>query len=82
MSSREQFEAWATSRGLPEKELRPYVDGTYQTYGVVSCAWEAWQSSRAVPIVLPNAWDMDLHPDNIKNKFELALESQGYTVAN
>jgi hypothetical protein len=44
--------------------------------------YQFWQASRAVPIMLPNAWDMDLHPDNIKNKFELALESQGYTVAN
>jgi hypothetical protein len=85
MSNREQFEAWAfRTYGVFAEHLERtdsgYVDDEIDG---MWCAYkEGFKASRAVPVVLPDAWDMDLHPNNINNKFELALESQGYTVAN
>ncbi len=43
-----QFEDWANAEGLPTLFLEKH--GFYESH-VTDVAWQAWQASRAVPVV-------------------------------
>jgi hypothetical protein len=91
MSSREQFEAWATAnQNAWFPDLTRSINTPEMYYGVATqAAWEAWQASRAVPIELPAMQEAkDSHCliysegwDDALNEVKDAIIAQGYRVA-
>ena len=76
--SRKQFEEWAKKRGL---FLGPsfFRESCYADLGTQE-AFEAWQASRAKPIVLPMPWIEEVEPDVLAMRTicKAAIEAAGY----
>ena len=55
MTSREQFEAWCTKRGLSTDTDSDCWGQQKYKYDRIQCMWEGWQASReAVEVELPS----------------------------
>ncbi len=81
---REAFEAWIQSR-YPEYPLDVELGNCGRpdsyTWTVVHQMWQAWQASRAQPIVLPQ--DKDIYGMDsavILDKCADAITAQGYVI--
>ena len=74
--SRKAFEEWAVTEIL---KLPRDSDGFYMNI-TTHKAWEAWQASRAKPIVLPMPWIEEVEPDVLEMRTicKAAIEAAGY----
>jgi len=84
---RESFELWASSLGY---SMTRFNAGDY-VVRITNALWEAWQASRAVPIVLADDWIFkpkeNVHHQNLvvggqhmRALCKEVLVAQGYTV--
>ncbi len=81
MTSREQFEAWCTKRGLSTDTDSDCWGQQKYKYDRIQCMWEGWQASReAVDIKLPEVCAFNLCELLDKKQVIEAIRAAGIKV--